>query len=187
MSDFDPAGTGFSIGSWNAGVRYLKGTGFPEGVISAPVGSTYIDTAITNGASSWIKKSGTGNTGWQVLEGDTGWRNIASLINTTDFSGTNFKIRRVNNQVELIGDLGANTLSAERELTSNFALFTGFKANSAVWDRQGLVNVGGTSMVGYIKVGDNFKALFTGATQNRFRVSFSTTDAWPTTLPGVSA
>lgn len=64
------------------GVDYITGTGFPNGVVTAPVGSIYIDTAVTNGASSWIKKSGTGNTGWQVLDGDTGWRDITSQLGT---------------------------------------------------------------------------------------------------------
>ena len=95
-----PSGT--SIG----GVLYLTGTGFPEGVVTAPVGSIYIDTAVTNGASSWIKKSGTGNTGWQVLEGDTGWRNITALWQTNsnngfDAVGLLIKLRRVNNVVTL--------------------------------------------------------------------------------------
>lgn len=63
-----------------------RGTGFPNGVVTANVGTVYIDTDVTNGASSWIKKSGTGNTGWQVLEGDTGWRTITkdpSVLNGT--------------------------------------------------------------------------------------------------------
>ena len=52
-------GSGFIVGGDPGGTfgtnpRYLKGTGFPEGVISAPTGSIYIDKAITNGASSWI-------------------------------------------------------------------------------------------------------------------------------------
>lgn len=63
-----PSGT--NIG----GVLYLTGTGFPEGVVSAPVGSKYIDTAVTNGAHEWMKKTGTGNTGWVVTVGDTGGR-----------------------------------------------------------------------------------------------------------------
>ena len=40
-----------------------RGTGSPEGKVAAPVGSTYTDTAATNGAIRWIKTSGTGATG----------------------------------------------------------------------------------------------------------------------------
>ena len=68
-----PAGGGGGSGP-------LTGTGFPEGVIAAPVGTEYVDTAATNGAIKWIKATGTGNTGWVVTYGDTGWRNITALF-----------------------------------------------------------------------------------------------------------
>ena len=58
----------------------ISGTGSPEGVIAAPVGSYYTDTAITNGAMRWAKKSGAGNTGWVCSDGDTGWREVSSLL-----------------------------------------------------------------------------------------------------------
>ena len=58
--------SGTSIG----GVLHLTGVGFPNGVVSAPVGSKYIDTAATNGALEWMKASGVGNTGWVVSVGD---------------------------------------------------------------------------------------------------------------------
>lgn len=51
----------------------IRGTGSPEGRISAEIGSTYIDTAKTNGALKWIKTTDDGNQGWKVVEGDTGW------------------------------------------------------------------------------------------------------------------
>ncbi|MBB3041237.1 pyocin knob domain-containing protein [Nocardioides soli] len=52
----------------------ITGTGSPEGVITAPVGSRYIDTNATNGAVEWIKATGSGATGWKVVYGDTGFR-----------------------------------------------------------------------------------------------------------------
>lgn len=51
----------------------IRGTGSPEGRISAEIGATYIDTAKTNGALKWIKTTDDGNQGWKVAEGDTGW------------------------------------------------------------------------------------------------------------------
>lgn len=51
----------------------LRGTGMPDGVVEASIGTTYIDTAKTNGALKWIKATDGGNTGWKVVEGDTGW------------------------------------------------------------------------------------------------------------------
>jgi len=40
------------------------GSGTPEGAVSAPVGTTYHRTDGASGTSLYIKKSGTGNTGW---------------------------------------------------------------------------------------------------------------------------
>lgn len=74
----------------------IRGTGSPEGRITAEIGTTYVDVNVTNGALKWIKESGNGNTGWRVLIGDTGWR----TLNSVSRSGNSFiKIRRVNNLV----------------------------------------------------------------------------------------
>lgn len=74
----------------------IHGTGMPNGQIEAPIGTTYVDVNVTNGALKWIKHSGDGNTGWKVLIGDTGWR----TLNSVSRLGNSFiKIRRVNNLV----------------------------------------------------------------------------------------
>ena len=74
----------------------IHGRGMPNGVVTAPVGTTYVDEAVTNGVLKWIKKTGTGNTGWEVLIGDTGWKILPSVSKL----GNSFvKIRRVNNVV----------------------------------------------------------------------------------------
>lgn len=74
----------------------IRGTGSPEGRITAEIGTTYVDVNATNGALKWIKESGNGNTGWKVLIGDTGWR----TLNSVSKLGNSFvKIRRVNNLV----------------------------------------------------------------------------------------
>lgn len=77
---------------WSDGL-YLRGSGFPEGVVTAPIGSRYIDTAATNGAVEWIKASGSGNTGWEVVYGDTGWRDISTL-QTNGWTSTQMRVRR---------------------------------------------------------------------------------------------
>ena len=74
----------------------IHGRGMPNGTVAAPVGTTYVDEAVTNGALKWIKKTGTGNTGWEVLIGDTGWKIIPSV---SKLGGSYVKIRRVNNVV----------------------------------------------------------------------------------------
>ena len=74
----------------------IHGRGMPNGVVTAAVVTTYVDEAVTNGALKWIKKSGTGNTGWEVLIGDTGWKILPSVSKL----GNSFvKVRRVNNVV----------------------------------------------------------------------------------------
>ena len=78
----------------------IHGTGMPNGTVSAPIGTTYVDTAVTNGALKWIKESGNGNTGWKVLIGDTGWRTLNSVSKLIIGDKSSFiKIRRVNNLV----------------------------------------------------------------------------------------
>lgn len=74
----------------------IHGRGMPNGVVTAPVGTIYVDEAVTNGALKWIKKSGTGNTGWEVLIGDTGWKILPSV---SKLGGSFVKVRRVNNIV----------------------------------------------------------------------------------------
>ena len=74
----------------------IHGTGMPNGKVTAPIGTTYVDMEVTNGALKWIKQSGSDNSGWKVLIGDTGWR----TLNSVSRLGNSFiKIRRVNNLV----------------------------------------------------------------------------------------
>ena len=72
----------------------------PNGVVEAEIGTTYVDKNKTNGALKWIKTTNGGNTGWEVLIGDTGWRTLNSISKLKDGSKTSYiKIRRVNNLV----------------------------------------------------------------------------------------
>ena len=74
----------------------IHGTGMPNGVVEAEIGTTYVDKNKTNGALKWIKTTNGGNTGWEVLIGDTGWK----TLNSVSRAGNSFiKIRRVNNLV----------------------------------------------------------------------------------------
>lgn len=74
----------------------IHGQGMPNGKVSAPVGTTYVDTVATNGALKWIKRSGTDNQGWEVLTGDTGWRKLPAL---SVLGASAVHVRRVNNTV----------------------------------------------------------------------------------------
>lgn len=74
----------------------IHGTGFPNGKVTAPVGTTYVDTDVTNGALKWIKRRRNDNQGWEVLTGDTGW----CTLNIQSKLGNSFlKVRRKNDTV----------------------------------------------------------------------------------------
>ena len=74
----------------------IHGQGMPNGKISAPVGTTYVDTVATNGALKWIKRRGTDNQGWEVLTGDTGWRTLTIV---SKLGNSYLKVRRKNDMV----------------------------------------------------------------------------------------
>lgn len=74
----------------------LTGSGMPNGRVEGKLGQTYVDTAKTNGALKWIKRTPSGNQGWAVLDGDTGWKNINIL---SKLGNSYLQVRRVNNTV----------------------------------------------------------------------------------------
>lgn len=81
------------------GQSEMRGTGMPNGVVEAPIGATYIDTAKTNGALKWIKTTDGGNEGWKVVEGDTGW-----VLCWQEDNGNNknrMYVRRINDVVHV--------------------------------------------------------------------------------------
>ena len=74
----------------------IHGTGMPNGKVIAPVGTTYVDTAVTNGALKWIKRRGNDAQGWEVLTGDTGWRNLNIV---SKLGNSYLRVRRKNDTV----------------------------------------------------------------------------------------
>ena len=119
----------------------IRGTGMPNGVVEAPIGATYVDTAKTNGALKWIKTTDGGKTGWKVVEGDTGWLTIF----TKDFSSgakISLKIRRINNMVnvlfegEFVGEAFIKTFYdnnfSNKKLMANGKITDGFKPASTI-------------------------------------------------------
>jgi len=76
----------------------LIGAGMPNGKVEGKLGQTYVDTAKTNGALKWIKRTPSGNQGWAVLDGDTGWKTLNS---TSKLGNSYVKARRINDIVQL--------------------------------------------------------------------------------------
>lgn len=97
---------GVSWGSWLTAVtnsagagNTMTGTGSPQGVVTAPVGTTYIDTNATGGVVEYTKMTGLGNTGWDITKGDTYVVNVPLANGVT---GSLF-IRRQNYTVNIWG------------------------------------------------------------------------------------
>ena len=86
----------------------IRGTGMPNGVVEAPIGTTYIDTAKTKGALKWIKTTDGGNQGWKVTEGDTGWV-LVWKHDTTKNVINRMYFRRKNDVVHVKFNLEINT------------------------------------------------------------------------------
>lgn len=131
----------------------LFGTGSPEGVVNAEIGITYIDKNVTGGALKWIKKSGTGSTGWRVLIGDTGDKEYSS---STLLENSKIIFRRVNDIVtisfgglewDLFGlknkvDLGNNVINKSDDIkwiplknmaNINFEIPIGYRASKSLY------------------------------------------------------
>lgn len=78
--------------------KAIAGDGSPEGRVTATNGTVYTDNQITLGVSQWIKTTPSGNTGWKVLNGDTGWVEITKAT-TRKNNSNKVWIRRVNERV----------------------------------------------------------------------------------------
>ena len=102
----------------------IRGTGMPNGVVEAPIGTTYIDTAKTKGALKWIKTTDGGNQGWKVTEGDTGW--VLGWQNDTNKDVINrMYFRRINDVVHVKFDpkIDTSTISPSANLILEIAGF----------------------------------------------------------------
>lgn len=74
----------------------IHGEGMPNGKVDGTLGQTYVDTRKTNGALKWIKRTPSGNQGWVVLDGDTGWKNLNVL---SKLGNSYVRVRRINDTV----------------------------------------------------------------------------------------
>jgi hypothetical protein len=186
-------------------VGIITGTGSPEGVVTAPVGSMYTDTAATNGAIRWIKATGVGNTGWRVEYGDTGWRNIVGSIYAGPSLAANFPtvnalyMRRVGMEVtfRFRGDATGGALvglNAVAEMAVDLpvgwrsleyaSLGSGKAGQSAT-----LVSTSTLNVLSLVSSEPPISPATTSAWKNTYFAivaDYITNDAWPTTLIGTA-
>ena len=173
--------------------QHLYGTGQPNGVVSAPPGSTYTDTAVTCGAVKWIKMRGTGNTGWTVLYGDTGWRDVSTLLlNGWKNKANHMTIRRINCKVILrFPFVGLDGSAATKPVF--ITLPDGFKyRNGSNYGGIGTIVVGNGFELGTNAnlqiVSKDFNSLATkpSSLDMTGELSWTTDDAYPSVLPGTA-
>lgn len=175
------ASAGLELGS--SGPRIMSGTGSPEGVVTAPVGSQWADTAATTGAVQWIKASGSGNTGWKVAYGDTGLRDLSGVTLLNSWAVyTYFNLRRVGNLVEV--NLWADKTSASAD--SIYTIPSGFRPAAAYARFTQATSTTDDYCRGYVTSAGDFQALRSTMTGNYAYIYFTylTADAWPSSLPG---
>ena len=184
----------------------IHGTGMPNGKVTAPVGTTYIDTNVTNGALKWIKRKGDNNQGWEVMYGDTGWKRLSI---SSGYQQSTLRVRRINNVVtykldglnkDLFGIVRrggpgylAHASDPERNvyLLYNNRIPTGYRSTMSLSGQifDGTGNPYGSWFLGGINNGNYFMFHFTEpvSTENNItdivvsNISYITDDPWPTT------
>ena len=161
----------------------IHGTGIPNGVVEAEIGTTYVDKNKTNGALKWIKTTDGGNTGWEVLIGDTGWR----TLNSVSRAGNSFiKIRRVNNLVTYqFGGLQWGWFGVNRRNGPDFVRHNSSGDKGAKVLRPGGIPVGfrsESSLIGgiYSDAGKPYGIWYLGGTSDSNFIQFTFNDPIPT-------
>ena len=176
---------------------FLSGTGSPQGVVAAPVGSQYRDTAATTGAVIWVKASGTGSTGWVVQYGDTNWRDIAPEAPWVLATAAGYcRIKRSGDLVTLVGRLSpaADQVGRARSTARNAIITpTGFAPANA-YAPYGAAVLGAISQVGgviggyasatHIGLYTLWTGSYTAGDVVSFEATWRTVATWPTILPG---
>ena len=152
-------------------------TGFSQAQLNAlPNGCEYRSTDGSGvGAWRWEKRAGS----WKVTMGDTGWRQVSVT------SGYGTQVRRVNNVVEF-----RMTVSGNATVMPNWAVPAGFKMGNINRDQVPMYRAGTTIPYGWIAYDTDWISHLFGAANalNAFgRMVWTTSDTWPTTLPGTAA
>ena len=168
----------------------MSGTGSPEGVVTAPVGSRWIRAdGDTLGDFEYQKRSGTGSTGWVVADGDTGSRDISSVL-TADANRTlasTILLRRTGNRVVLSGVWRETTTTPNNR--AFYSLPVGFRPAQTLYQYVPY-DAANTTSFRNIRVPASGNITYGGPTSGsnfEYHVQWTTVEAWPTSLPGSAA
>ena len=183
---FEPASKDYV--NQRAPIYSFTGTGSPEGKVAAPVGAVYTDSAATNGAVRWVKTSGTGNTGWKVEYGDTGWRLIPNR--NTEQAGQIY-IRRVADTCFIRVSKYLDPGNYARHMAS---IPIGFRPEGEFYGlivdsgASSINSIIGSYAVGTLSWSRNVSGGFVRPENPQSgEMAYSTSNPWPTTLPGTPA
>ena len=141
---------------------------------------------------------GTGNTGWTVAYGDTGWRDIKALLDPFWDNTGNIQLRRINKVVYFrsnglkVGDNPTGARGTLKTLFGKDGMPLGFRNNG--WGTcHGVVNIGGYQLgtIYSYQATHDFAIRgvpgignWTKGDTCSFNLSYVTENDWPTTLPG---
>lgn len=181
--------------AWEA-VGPLRGTSSPVGIVSAPRGTEFIDVNATNGAQKWLKTSDTGSSGWIVTDGDTGWRAVDWLgngVTNTRYTIQSQTAKRVGDRITLAFQItpvevgytqhasaipvGFRLTAPQAAVAQTLTTYPAASNNPAVGAMG--CNSSGTTTVQLVDV---------PASRTIYgQLEWTTSQAWPTTLPGTPA
>lgn len=160
------------LGLTGAVVRHQTGSGSPEGVVTAPVNSQYID--ITTGLK-WRKASGSGNTGWTVEISLTPCSTAGQFVRSTGSAWGCSTLVFPNSvaQGELLFGSASNVASALAVGTSGYWLRTQGAGANPAW----------TAPAAMTKTDDtNVTLTFGGSATTALLNAMSVTVGWTGTL-----
>ena len=153
------------------------GTGSPYGVITpTSAGIEYTDVAQTNGAQKWIS-TGTSPTSWQVINGDTGWISVLSLL-LNGWTASGAFIRRTGDRA-LVRIYNLDPASATNNMF--LTLPAGFYAGGGVYFSVCDDRIIKYSASGALSASRTEGAIFTGG-YGYLEIPLNAR-TWPTTLP----
>ena len=160
----------------------LRGTGSPYGTVTPPaVGTYYTDTAGTMGAWRWIA-TGTTSASWVVQHGDTGWRDISSLLINEWVASTTYGapcLRRIGSIIYTRGGIKNGTSpQALKPIPAGFGT-TGFLIVPTFTTDAGFrnLNISSSAVIDAVP----------GSGENLLGGSWPAGGPWPSTLPGTPA
>ncbi len=178
--------TDLNVNTRDSGAR--QGSGSPEGVVTADPGVRYVDTLVTNGALEWTKMSGSGNTGWKVTKGDTGWRLVVAAGAFAGRTTSQVKVRRINDEVEVqLYEAASGGVAGTHTLYDFGSTTQGFRAGTVGGPSMCITNAG-APLAGSVLYVSGWLVVLKAATTDVHRAlsRYSTADAWPAVLPGTA-